>query len=342
MSRQPHPLVTLAQLVNTPSAQDGIPKEVEDDLRVVGCMMIQEAGIMLDLPQSTMAIAQVIFHRFFFVSSMCSFGIQDISISSLYLSTKLNETPIRLRDLINTYMFLAARTEHLLSFPADKALPIDSPGPSSMRYSMGMDGKGKGKERAREKVFEGMVWEVPGFHDEVFWDWKDSIVGNEMQILKRLGFNMQVDLPYNHAINYLKILDLVFEPNVAQTTWSILNDLLLSPVYAIHPAYVLACASILLTTRLLRIPLPSEWYLLFDVELDDILGVAGWAMRLWHDWGIGPVVGGKDGEGQAGRREKENRWRRGWVLGQGKRAVRRWVGERERAAREDVGQAAAL
>lgn len=129
-------------------------------------------------------------------------------------------------------------------------------------------------------------------------------------------------------------------------------------MYAIHPAYVLACASILLTTRLLRIPLPSEWYLLFDVELDDILGVAGWAMRLWHDWGIGPVVGGtngigaldlgggarggKDGEGQAGRREKENRWRRGWVLGQGKRAVRRWVGERERAAREDVGQAAAL
>lgn len=49
MSRQPHPLATLAQLTNTPSAQDGIPREVEDDLRVVGCMMIQEAGIMLDL-----------------------------------------------------------------------------------------------------------------------------------------------------------------------------------------------------------------------------------------------------------------------------------------------------
>lgn len=125
-------------------------------------------------------------------------------------------------------------------------------------------------------------------------------------------------------------------------------------MYAIHPAHVLACASILLTTRLLRIPLPSEWYLLFDVELDDILGVAGWAMRLWYDWGIGPVLGGttgiggldlgggvgggKEGEGQAGRREKENRWRRGWVLGQGKRAVRRWVGERERAATGERGE----
>lgn len=65
-----------------------------------------------------------------------------------------------------------------------------------------------------------------------------------MQILKRLGFNMQVshhpachcvapflapsdpqvDLPYSHVINYCKILDLVFEPEVAQTAWSILND----------------------------------------------------------------------------------------------------------------------
>lgn len=34
----------------------------------------------------------------------------------------------------------------------------------------------------------------------------------------------QVDLPYNHAVNYLKILDLVFEEGVAQMTWSILND----------------------------------------------------------------------------------------------------------------------
>jgi hypothetical protein len=35
----------------------------------------------------------------------------------------------------------------------------------------------------------------------------------------------QVDLPYNHAINYLKILNLVFEPDIAQLVWSILNDM---------------------------------------------------------------------------------------------------------------------
>jgi hypothetical protein len=34
-----------------------------------------------------------------------------------------------------------------------------------------------------------------------------------------------VDLPYSHVINYLKILDLVFEDDVAQRCWSILNDM---------------------------------------------------------------------------------------------------------------------
>lgn len=49
MAHPPHPLATLAQIISTPSSQDGIPNEVEDDLRVAGCMLIQEAGIMLAL-----------------------------------------------------------------------------------------------------------------------------------------------------------------------------------------------------------------------------------------------------------------------------------------------------
>lgn len=47
--QQPQPLASTSQLVSTPSAKDGLPKQVEDDLRVAGCMMIQEAGVMLGL-----------------------------------------------------------------------------------------------------------------------------------------------------------------------------------------------------------------------------------------------------------------------------------------------------
>lgn len=112
---------------------------------------------------------------------------QDISISSLFLATKLNETPIRLRNLINTYIYLTARIRHLLSLPPDRPLPLPLPLPSPVP-SQDTDLNGiiagagssstasvggatvKGKERAREAVWEGMEFQVPGFHDEVFWE----------------------------------------------------------------------------------------------------------------------------------------------------------------------------
>lgn len=39
------------RLSPTPSMQDGLAYEVEVDLRIIGCEMIQTAGILLKLPQ---------------------------------------------------------------------------------------------------------------------------------------------------------------------------------------------------------------------------------------------------------------------------------------------------
>jgi len=41
------PLATLSQIEQTPSNEDGIPSNVEDDLRTLGCQLIQQAGILL-------------------------------------------------------------------------------------------------------------------------------------------------------------------------------------------------------------------------------------------------------------------------------------------------------
>jgi hypothetical protein len=95
--------------------------------------------------------------------------------------------------LINTYIFLTARIKHLLAFPPDQPLPRPVNPEDHWRIGTGAtptNGKGKGKEK--EPIWEGFIFEVPGFHDEIFWDWKDVITSSEMQILKRLGFQMQV------------------------------------------------------------------------------------------------------------------------------------------------------
>lgn len=47
MSADLYPLATLQQIENTPSRLDGIPEDLEEDLRAYGCKLIHQAGILL-------------------------------------------------------------------------------------------------------------------------------------------------------------------------------------------------------------------------------------------------------------------------------------------------------
>jgi hypothetical protein len=57
--------ITDEQLANSPSRRDGFDEQAETSLRLYGCELIQEAGILLRLPQVVMATGQVLFHRFY-------------------------------------------------------------------------------------------------------------------------------------------------------------------------------------------------------------------------------------------------------------------------------------
>lgn len=48
MSVDLYPLASLEQIENTPSRLDGIPAELEEDLRTFGCKLITEAGVLLN------------------------------------------------------------------------------------------------------------------------------------------------------------------------------------------------------------------------------------------------------------------------------------------------------
>ncbi len=43
-----YPLASLSQIQSTPSAQDGVPHGIEEDLRAYGCRLIHQAGILLN------------------------------------------------------------------------------------------------------------------------------------------------------------------------------------------------------------------------------------------------------------------------------------------------------
>ncbi len=84
----------------TPSFKAGVDKETEKLHRVFGCEMIQEAGILMKLPQVVMLTGQIIFHHFFSQRSFKKYDAFFIGISCLFLACKLEENPKAIREVI--------------------------------------------------------------------------------------------------------------------------------------------------------------------------------------------------------------------------------------------------
>lgn len=134
-------------------------------------------------------------------------------MGALYLASKLEECPIRMRDLINVYDLLLQRAAHERSAAAKARL-----GPTAAA------------------VLSDFKYTPMSYFAQAFYDLKDALVVVEMQILKRLGFNVHVVLPYGTLVNYLRVLGLVNREEVSQRAWGYLNDAFV-PLPCPFPSY---------------------------------------------------------------------------------------------------------
>ncbi|ORZ11385.1 cyclin-like protein, partial [Lobosporangium transversale] len=116
-----------------------------------------------------------------------------------------------------------------------------------------------------------------------FYDLKNAVVIAEMQILKKLGFNVHVQLPYAIMVNYLKVLELTEHPTIPQRAWGFLNDGLRTSVYICYQPPVIACSVIWLAAREAGVPLPTNpaWWEVLDSDLEDIENIAGHIKSLY-------------------------------------------------------------
>ncbi|CAN6677110.1 unnamed protein product [Malus baccata var. baccata] len=106
----------------SPSRKDGIDSVREAHLRYSYCSYLQNLGLRLDLPQTTIATAMVLCHRFFSRRSHACHDRFLIATAALFLAAKSEETP---RPL-NTVLRMSSEISHkqdisLLSY----MLPID-------------------------------------------------------------------------------------------------------------------------------------------------------------------------------------------------------------------------
>ncbi|CAI0442838.1 unnamed protein product [Linum tenue] len=105
--------LTEEQLQNSPSRKDGIDEDTETSIRRYGCDLVQESGILLRLPQAVMATGQVLFHRFYCKKSFAKFNVKKVAAGSVWLASKLEESPRRARQVIMVFHRMECRRENL-------------------------------------------------------------------------------------------------------------------------------------------------------------------------------------------------------------------------------------
>lgn len=108
---------------------------------------------------------------------------------------------------------------------------------------------------------------------------RTTLFKHEILILRHLGFQLHVSLPYTLCINYLQALEIFATADkshaeaVARRAFAYLNTALLSPqlLYLTHQPPALAVAAIYLAAKDEKVKLPEEeWWEVFDCEREEL------------------------------------------------------------------------
>ncbi|GLD94446.1 hypothetical protein PINS_up003057 [Pythium insidiosum] len=238
-----HVLLPTEILSLSPSKQDGIPADVERDHRFWGCELIEEAGVLLRLPQVVMVTAQTMLHRFFYRKSLREFDAFRVAFGCVFLAAKVEEQPKRMKDVLSVFYAIYRRRKWGKTALSQQLLDVDG---------------------------------------DSYFLWRDWLVIVERQLLIDLGFSLYdiMEHPHKYILYYIKILD--GSKALAQQAWGYLNDSLRIDLCVRHRAEAIACAAIFLASRTLQVKLPQSppWYALFDVDHATLLAVAKaiWAL----------------------------------------------------------------
>ncbi|XP_054821813.1 cyclin-T1-4-like isoform X2 [Prosopis cineraria] len=105
----------------SPSRKDGIDALYETNLRYSYCAFLQDLGMRLELPQTTIGTAMVLCHRFFVRRSHACHDRFLISTATLFLAAKSEDTPRPLNNVLQA----SSEILHKHNYTFSPYLPLD-------------------------------------------------------------------------------------------------------------------------------------------------------------------------------------------------------------------------
>ncbi|KAI0971517.1 cyclin [Xylaria arbuscula] len=245
MAHMTNPLATVDQLYRRIASFNALPSDLQDAIFFATQTLTQAAGLLLRLPQSVTAQANVVLARFWLEEPLLANEFSDVSAASIFLVSKLSGHPSRPRDVLNVYAYLLSSTS-----PLFRAAPSpDTPDPSAYYLS--------------ESAYDA---------------WRRRMLALEARILYKLGFDTHVAVPHGLAVTYLQALDFCGAASRAEITRRVvahLNTALLSPqmLYLTHQPNALAVAAIYSAARdaAVAAKMPEcPWWEVFDVDREEL------------------------------------------------------------------------
>ncbi|KAJ3942739.1 uncharacterized protein N0V96_006960 [Colletotrichum fioriniae] len=275
MAHMINTLATAEQLYKRNSFSS-LPADLQDVIFYATQCLTQAAGVLLDLPQSTTAQANVLLARYWLVESPMAGEFSDVSAAALYLVAKMGPVPRSTRDVSNVYAYLLSPASTLF-----RGEPPDDNDPKKKR------------PRPDPTTYYQTEGEYAAF--------QTRMLAAEARILWALGFDTAVALPHALAVTYLQALDFLGKPRaeVAGRVVAHLNTALLSPqmLYLTHQPNALATAAVYIAAREAGAKMPEvAWWEVFDVEREE-LGFLVVGMRSLAGVGIEREARRRAGEG---------------------------------------------
>jgi protein BUR2 len=218
-------LFTDDEVLSSPSIVEGIHPADERLRRAKGVNFIYQAGALLQLPQTTLYVAGVYFHRFYMRMSLAeekggihhyvSFMAPLYSCLSRHMASVLMHT----QNIAATALFLANKTEENCRKTKDIIIAV---------------------ARVAQKNSKLIIDE----QSKEYWRWRDSILHNEEIMLEKLTFDLMIDTPYSQLYKALERINYIHNKGLRHAAWAFLNDSCLTLLPLLMDARDIAIASI--------------------------------------------------------------------------------------------------
>ena len=245
-------------LLLTPSVVAGLSPSQERENRAKGVNFILQVGIMLKLPQITLASASVFLHRFFMRYPMIEDKVTgrphqhyySVAATCLFLATKVEENCRKMKDLVVACVRVAQ------------------------------------KQPAKE-VDE---------QDKEFWRWRDTILQLEDLLLEALCFDLSLEPPYKTLYDFLVQFGEENNKPLRNSAWAFVNDSCMTPLCLLWSSRTIAASALYAAARHCKVDFKDDrygkpWWEVAGVELKSIRKACNYMATVYENT---PLRGGNE------------------------------------------------